>query len=393
MNCSNVTATHGGGYDVRRMSCVARLRKHFALMPVAIDSAPFGMEVPPAQISRELKKLWERDSGVSTRASLINFAVYCEGVEAMRRNTELIMTLTRHHACRAILIGFEPNSDTAQVRAWINAHCHLSHAGAKQVCCEQVSFLFEGATRDRITNMLFSNLDSDLPLYFWWQGNFTEEIDEQLWAWVDRLIYDSQCWSEPEPQFAFLHESLERSSARLTLCDLNWTRSLHMRQAIAQMFDHPENLAILHGLQQVRIEHAPGYQFTALLLAGWFAAQLDLVLTAFESDVIHYQHREGNPVRIALQAQAGRSISRCELSSDDGSIDVQRDAAGNFFRVKVQLSPERVYQHLLPAGDNATESLLLEEIATGGRHRVYLKALAFAREIPSTMAARAGCSA
>jgi glucose-6-phosphate dehydrogenase assembly protein OpcA len=363
-------------------------------MSVAIDSAPFGMEVPPAQISRELKKLWERDSGVSTRASLINFAVFCEGVDAMRRNTELIMALTRHHACRAILIGFEPNSDASQVRAWINAHCHLSRAGAKQICCEQISFLFEGATRDRIANTLFANLDSDLPLYFWWQGNFSEDTDEQLWAWVDRLLYDSQCWSDPEPQFAFLDASLERSTARLTLCDLNWTRSLHMRQAIAQMFDHPENLAILQGLAQVKIEYAPGYRFTALLLVGWLAAQLELLLLRSDADALHYQQRDGASVRISLHAQPGRSISRCELSSGDGSIDVQRDAAGNFFRVKVQLSPERVYHHLLPAGDNATESLLLEEIATGGRHRVYLKALSLARQIPSAHAEPGvGCSA
>jgi len=386
--------TPGDVCNAARADDPSRAREPFALMPVAIDSAPFGMEVPPAQISRELKKLWERDSGVSTRASLINFAVYCEHVEAMRQNTELIMALTRQHACRAILIGFEPNSDSSQVRAWINAHCHLSRAGAKQICCEQISFLFEGATRDRIANTLFANLDSDLPLYFWWQGNFSADTDEQLWAWVDRLIYDSQCWSEPEPQFVFLDDSLERSSARLTLCDLNWTRSLHMRQAIAQMFDHPENLAILHQLKHVTIEHAPGYRFTALLLVGWLAAQLDFVLQRSENDVIDYQRRDGAAVGFSLSAQPGRSISRCELSSGEASVDVQRDAAGNFFRVKVQLSPERVYHHLLPAGDNSTESLLLEEIATGGRHRVYLKALAFARQISSRNAERGvGCSA
>lgn len=350
-------------------------------MPVAIDSAPLGMPVEPAQINRELKKLWERDSGVSTRASLINFAVYCEGVNAMRANTELIMALTRQHACRALLIGFEPASDTDQVRAWINAHCHLSRAGAKQICCEQISFLFEGATRDRIANMLFSNLDSDLPLYFWWQGNFSEPVDEQLWGWVDRLIYDSQCWREPEPQFGSLMESLERTSCRLTLCDLNWTRSLHMRQAIAQMFDHPENLAILDTLTQVTIEHAPDYRFTALLLIGWLAAQLDFRLTKTSDDTFDYSRADGAAVRFVLRAHSGRSISRCELSSGNESVDVQRDVAGDFFRVKVQLEGDRVYHHLLPAGDNATESLLLEEIATGGRHRVYLKALSVARRM------------
>src|SRR5438045_3330182 len=101
-----------------------------------LETAALGMPVELGQIGRELKKLWERDSEVSTRASLINFAVYCEGSEAMQANTQLIMEFTREHACRAILIGYEPGSGEMRIRAWINAHCHLSRAGAKQICCE-----------------------------------------------------------------------------------------------------------------------------------------------------------------------------------------------------------------------------------------------------------------
>jgi hypothetical protein len=40
----------------------------------------------------------------------------------------------------------------------------------------------------RLTNTLFAHLDSDLPLYLWWQGEFPEPIDETLWAWSIALF-------------------------------------------------------------------------------------------------------------------------------------------------------------------------------------------------------------
>lgn len=350
-------------------------------MPATIDSTALGLPVELGQIGRELKKLWERDGGVSTRASLINLAVYCEGAGTMDANTRLLMELTRLHACRALLIGYAPEAHHPQIRAWINAHCHLSRAGAKQICCEQISFLFEGDTSRRIANILFSNLDSDLPLYLWWQGDFRDPIDDQLWAWVDRLIFDSQCWQSPKAQFSLLKESINRSRSRLILCDLNWTRSLHIRQAIAQMFDHSENLAMLRELETVSLLHSPGYESTALLLAGWLAGQLRLEFQERVNDELCFKSPRGNRVAFQLSSTDGRSISCCELRSQTSSLRVERDSNGDFFRVEVHLPGDRTYHHLLPAGNNSTSSLLLEEIGGGGRHRVYLKALGIAESL------------
>ena len=130
----------------------------------ALDTAQLGQPVAIGQISRELKKLWETGSGATTRASLVNFTVYCQGTDAMARNTELISEFMRKHACRAILVAVERDAATPRIQAWINAHCHLSRAGAKQICCEQISFLLEGAIEGRFTNIVFAHLDSDLPL-------------------------------------------------------------------------------------------------------------------------------------------------------------------------------------------------------------------------------------
>ena len=342
----------------------------------AIDTAAFGQPVEIGQIGRALKKLWDADGGTTTRASLVNFAIVCRGLDAMERNTGVISEFTSQHACRALLIGIAPEgTPEPRVSAWINAHCHLTRAGAKQICCEQISFLFEGRSEGRIASTLFANLDSDLPLYLWWQGEFPDPIDETLWAWVDRLIFDSLEWTSPRAQFSLLRESIERAQAGLVLCDLNWARTLHLRQALSQMCDHPDNLAVLHNLDVITIAHAPENRSTALLLTSWFAAQLKLTTPRAAGTGFTFQNAEGSTVSFQLRAEAGRSISLCELSSPSGGIRVQRDQQGDFFRVEVKLTDGRVYNHLLPAGSNATTSLLLWEIGGGSRHNVYRRAL------------------
>ncbi len=345
-------------------------------MPATLDTTAFGQPVEIGQISRALKKLWETDAGATTRASLVNFAIVCRGLEAMQRNTSIISEFTSQHACRALLAGIEANGSEPKISAWINAHCHLSRAGAKQICCEQISFLFEGHTESRIANTLFANLDSDLPLYLWWQGEFPDPIDETLWASVDRLIYDSQEWTDARQQFSLLQESIDRAQAHLVLCDLNWARSLHLRQALAQMFDHPDNLALLNELETVTIAHAPENRSTALLLTSWFAAQLKLADPVASGTGFTFQRDEAPSVAFHLRPETGRSLSLCELTAGKRSIRLQRDLQGDFFRVEVRLGGASVYQHLLPAGSNATTSLLFWEIGGGGRHHVKRKALA-----------------
>ncbi len=52
-----------------------------------------------------------------------------------------------------------------------------------------------------------------------------------------------------------------------------------------------------------------------------------------------------------------------------------------FFRVAVRLAGGCEFDHLLPAGNNQTINLLGEELALGGRHRVYIKALDVAKAL------------
>ncbi len=263
----------GGGCEIG-----PKLGRHWTsnreMSTAAVETFTAGMPVEVGQIERELKKLWDATDGVMTRASLINLAVYSEAPDSLGKNTAIIARLTEDHACRAIVIAADPNAQENRVEAWISAHCHVSRAGSKQVCSEQLSFLLRGEQCGLLPNIVFAHLDSDLPLYLWWQEELRPPIDPQLWAWVDRIIYDSQAWTDFDEQMQLVESAQAEARQRIVLCDLNWVRLVHFRLALAQFFDHPVTHHHLAEIKASTIDHAPGFRSTALLLVGWLAGQL-----------------------------------------------------------------------------------------------------------------------
>jgi len=137
-------------------------------MPV-IETYSLGASVELGRIGPELKKRWEQSESAMTRASLVNLAVYSEQPGSLEKNTQLIAKITENHACRAIVIGADCKAKENRVEAWISAHCHVSRAGSKQVCSEQISFLLQGPCTTLLPSIVFSHLDSDFPFYLWWQ--------------------------------------------------------------------------------------------------------------------------------------------------------------------------------------------------------------------------------
>ena len=146
-------------------------------MPAITERYSLGVSVELDKIGQELKKLWERSEGAMTRASLVNLAVYSEEPDSLEKNTQLIAKITENHACRAIVIEADCKAPENRVGAWISAHCHVSRAGSKQVCSEQISFLLRGPCTTLLPSIVFSHLDSDLPFYLWWQEEFREPMD------------------------------------------------------------------------------------------------------------------------------------------------------------------------------------------------------------------------
>src|SRR5881227_4065525 len=186
-------------------------------MAAAAETHSLGLPVEIGNLDRELKKLWQQGEGAMTRASLINLAIYSEKPDSLESNTQLIAKITENHACRALVIGASRGSRQDSIEAWVNAHCHVTHAGGKQICSEQISFSLQGPCVEWFPSIVFSHLDSDLPLYLWWQDDFPNEMDPQLWAWVNRLIFDSQTWKNFGGQMRLVETAQKEAKQRIVL--------------------------------------------------------------------------------------------------------------------------------------------------------------------------------
>ena len=329
-----------------------------------------GIPVEIGRIDQALGKLWESADETKTRASLINLVIYSEEAGSLEANTNLISSIAGKHPCRAILILANPSAPESGAKAWINAHCQFSGQGKNQICSEQITFKLDGDASDSLPNIVFSHLDSDLPLCFWWQATFREPLDCELWSWVDRLIFDSSTWAIPADQFSLVHRIDALAESHAVLCDLNWTRLHNWRVSIANLFDHPAALAILGRIDSLIISAAPGFQTTACLLAGWLSAQLQWQLLP---DGDHFEAAGGRRIAFEIREVAGEGLSRVELCCADACFHL--DLADGFFNATLRAPgvPDSAFT-LAANRENVTDTLLAE-LSRGGRHPLYAKSL------------------
>jgi glucose-6-phosphate dehydrogenase assembly protein OpcA len=351
-------------------------------MPTAAETYSLGTPVEIGEIEHELKKLWQEGEGAMTRASLMNLAVYSEEQGSLQNNTQLMARITENHACRAIVIEADCDAGDDHVSAWINAHCHVSSVGSKQVCSEQISFLLKGGCTTQLPSIVLSNLDSDLPLYLWWQEEFREPMDPQLWAWVDRVIYDSHGWSDFHSQIRLVEWMQEEANQRIVPCDLNWTRLDNLRFALAQFFDHPASHHRLAEISKVRIGFAPGFRSTATLFLGWLGAQLNWHIEEVKSQAeLRFIGASAGNIDVELREQDGQPVHEIALTSGDVEFRVTYADCSDLLEVsRAQTDEKRVLQ-LMPAGSNDPVGLISEELIRGGPHHVYLNALNCVRDL------------
>jgi len=336
----------------------------------------FGIPVPIGSIERELGRLWKESGESKSRASLINLAIYSEKQDALEANSQIIESIAGQHAMRALLIQADPTAEGNSAEAWINMHCYLRGPSGGEVCSEQIAFLLAGQSARSLQSVVFSHLDSDLPLILWWQADFRPPLDGKIWRGVDRLLFDSSHWTHPREQFELLAGIAE---TRTILCDLNWARSLPIRQALAGIFDIPGTLAELSAITALQLDHAPGHRTTALLLLGWLVDRLgwQLVLVAEEPQ---FHDARGALITISFRETGETCINRILLTSKNATFELLREAGSNLYVTTAQgntgIGKEiPTATRMVRAPREATKEVLLTELARGSRHPLYAKAV------------------
>ncbi len=333
-------------------------------------SSPAGISVPIGGIERELGKLWEQSGEGKTRASLINLAIYNEKEGSLATNASIIQGIAGEHAMRALLIQADPKAEGSNAEAWISMNCYVRGSKGGEVCSEQVSFRLSGEAARSLQSVVFSHLDSDLPLVLWWQADFRPPVDGKLWRWVDRLIFDSRHWKDPAEQFDLVSKISALGEGRTVLCDLNWARSLPVRRALAGIFDCPGTLPELPKIRTLRIDHAPEHRTTALLLVGWLAERLGWQLSGWNGEAV-FQDTQGNSVTAVLREKDGPSINRLLLETGEASFEVLRENGSDLYVTSVQGTSVPCSSSMVRAPREETREILLSELSRGGRHPLY----------------------
>lgn len=329
--------------------------------------AELGKEVSISEIDLELRKLWEQDEA-RTNASLMNLVVYSEKSGSLLENSRVINDLTRDNACRAILVEIDRN-EAASLRAWITAHCHLSH-GQKSVCCEQISFRLTGRVPGRFRNTVFSHLNSDLPLVFWWQGELSDVFTERLASVMDRLIVDSSLWRQPQISFARILEALAVNPS-LVVQDLAWTRCWQFRVSIASLFDDIVAQSALDHIDKIHIKHGDSNRNTALQLLAWLSVQAGWKLRGNYT----FESKSGRKIQAHIESSGDSSpLGLVELSCGKTTVRVSHEQGSTHLLREIESGDYHVTS-LSPADPEPSADLVAQQLSRGGKNSLFLKVL------------------
>ena len=116
---------------------------------------------------------------------------------------------------------------------------------------------------------------------------------------------------------------------------------------------------------------------TALLLAGWLIAQLNWKIETDERDSFKFSSPEAHgELRFIARETEGIPVSECALCVGKACYRIGRDPGSEFLHADICTPDGCELHHLLPAGKGDVIHLLNEELMLGGKHQVYLRALA-----------------
>ena len=119
---------------------------------------------------------------------------------------------------------------------------------------------------------------------------------------------------------------------------------------------------------------APGSRTTALLMLGWLADRLDWTLVKAEANPV-FRNSLGQLLTVVIREIPGNSISRILLRSKDACFELSRKEGSDVFVTSVKDESLSTSSRMVMTRRDETGDILLAELARGGRHPLYCKAV------------------
>ncbi len=338
-----------------------------------------GKEVPFSDVRKEIKLLSASDDS-RTHASMMNLAVFTEDASKLETMYEQVSELTRNHTCRALSIVLDRDAPEQEMTSWVSAHCNMTN-GKKTVCCEHLSFLLKGFVRGRLRNTVFSLINSDLPLVFWWQGELSDVFEPHLYTLIDRFIFDSAEWSNPASGYKSLLEAAHEVQRRFVIQDLAWTRSYTYRMAFATMFDNALALDELPKVTETYIEVKDGQETTGLLTLAWLATQAEWTLKGGSAGSYEFISKEGQPLIAHLKSGGHADISELGIVSPNAKFVLKTDET-NMIQQIVE-TENGTQEHIVNKAIQDKIALVEDQLSRGGKNALLRKTIPLFMELLS----------
>ena len=178
------------------------------------------------------------------------------------------------------LITLAPTLDASlPLETMVAAYCPLPEERGGSEACGDVIVLRGGiGAIQQGLPMIQPLVGEDLPCWVWWNSSLDEPIDmlETLAPPRRRLVIDSSL-GEPARCLEVL---VRRIAAGQAVNDLNWLRLRSWRESLAMVFDPPSRRDALAHVARLDIDVEGDHPVKGLLLAAWIADRLGWHLVA-----------------------------------------------------------------------------------------------------------------
>mgnify|MGYP001170081744 CR=1 FL=1 len=276
-------------------------------------------EVTVDQIVGEMSRLWgdisaevEQETGqIPLRTSILTLIIIASGESEIRMAHETLHELIEQLPSRVIVVEIHPAGSPFD--ASVSGHCRL-HGTGRTACYEVIEIHTPPERLSAVPSMIAPLELYDVPSFMWWVGqvDFSSPEFRRLTPVVDRVIIDTARFDSARDAFSGFERFLYEGESGCTGTDLAWARVTRWREAIAQAFDHPETIGLLHAIESVDLSYDPSAEAQALLILGWLASRLDWNLASADADgtslTFQAQSAAGGDIDIRLHRQASTGV-------------------------------------------------------------------------------------
>jgi len=225
--------------------------------------------------------------------------------------TDTLAGMGERHPSRTILLFPRPGDPRDALDGEVDLRCFVRAGEQGQVCSEVISLRLCGPRAKAPASVAMPLLIPDLPVFLRWRGEpaFDEPALDQLTEVADRLVLDSDEWSDCDGAFARLPELFDR----ITISDIAWAKLQPWREACASLWP---------GIAESDSLRVAGPRGEVLLLWGWLQARLrrELALEhepAGEVELVQIDGEEVAPPRAQRRSASDLLSDQLEIFSRD----------------------------------------------------------------------------